>query len=1211
MTDFGLFGGIGHTMENIRSTIEIGKNLCDLTGPWVGYHNNLDTNMETLKRKTEQLNGRNNDINVEVNYAEQRSRKKRRVEVERWQEYVRRITADVQTLEKQEQEVRGLKNAFKRARLGQRVADKIEEVKKLYENGEFSNSLLIDDPTCGHVIPTAESLAEPTSVRNREKIWNFLMDDAVRKIGVHGMGGVGKTTIMKSINNQLLFGTSTFSDVIWVTVSKAFDIKNLQRQIAKKLNIDLSDNEDELRSASEIHNMLSQKKRYLLILDDLWKEFPLENMGIPEPTRDNRCKLVLTTRSLDVCTKMNCRPVEIELLTEEEALNLFMNNVKEHQTMLTTEVEEIANEVAKKCARLPLAIVVMAGCMRGVNDIREWRSARNVQWLLDKEGLFEQLKFSYSRLKDEQEQHCFLYCALYPEDHDIDREKLIEYWIAEGLISEMNSIEAMFDEGHSILNKLIKTCLLVKSILYGRECVKMHDLIRDMALKITSASPRFIVRAGEGLKRVPHKDWSEDLERISLMWNHIEELPSEPPNCPRLITFLFQGNMSKELRIQNSFFLYMPRLKVLDLSNTNIESLPDSISMLENLHQLLLNGCRQLKNVPSLEKLKVLEHFELANSQIEKVPQGIEELVNLRKLELLWNYKLKYVPSLEKLKELEHFQLTGSQIEEAPQGIEELVNLKKLILWSNLCLKYVPTLEKLKALEHFELSESQIEEAPQGIEELVNLRELRLRENRKLKYVPSLEKLKALEHFQLTGSQIEEAPQGIEELVNLRELRLRENRNLKHVPSLEKLKALEHFELIHSHIEEVPRGIEEFVNLRKLELSDYELGMSPCRKLCRLTPLHYLEIQETKVKVSAEELLCLKQLRVLKAQFHNGQELTKYVKSAQCKSLEKYSLKVGIVDESNFDTEKEKLTCRYYNESLSSIGVDVVVLPSNIRELYIKRWHNHISLSDIHSLRDARDLGTFKIEECDGLESIFSSSSCFSKDYQIPLTTIEGLWFWNLPNFRALFDRVVPPHNISFNLKRLELWQCPKMENIFSALLLHNFPNLEELQVQSCKNVEEIIVEVETSDRWGHREDDGDTITLPNLKILCLHDLRRLESIYKGIMVCESLLQILISNCPMLRRLPISLHMNEDGEQATTPTALQIISGEKEWWESLEWDNPLTKTTLQPFYSNPYYSEELEEREEEEEEEEEKKRLNLLNCEEEEETESLERNEIE
>ncbi|KAF5951873.1 hypothetical protein HYC85_009817 [Camellia sinensis] len=86
--------------------------------------------------------------------------------------------------------------------------------------------------------------------------------------------------------------------------------------------------------------------------------------------------------------------------------------------------------------------------------------------------------------------------------------------------------------------------------------------------------------------------------------------------------------------------------------------------------------------------------------------------------------------------------------------------------------------------------------------------------------------------------------------------------------------------------------------------------------------------------------------------------------------------------------------------------------------------------------------------------------------------------------------------------------------------------------------------------------------------MLHLEELPRLKSIYKGIMVCESLQEIRVYKCPMLRRFPISLHMSEDGEQASAPPALRIISGEEEWWESLEWDNPLTKTTLQPFFSS-------------------------------------------
>ncbi|CAL5377778.1 unnamed protein product [Camellia sinensis] len=120
------------------------------------------------------------------------------------------------------------------------------------------------------------------------------------------------------------------------------------------------------------------------------------------------------------------------------------------------------------------------------------------------------------------------------------------------------------------------------------------------------------------------------------------------------------------------------------------------------------------------------------------------------------------------------------------------------------------------------------------------------------------------------------------------------------------------------------------------------------------------------------------------------------------------------------------------------------------------------------------------------------------------------------------------------------------MESIFPALLLQNFPNLEELRVYECENVEEIIVEVETSDRGGHCEDDGNTITLPNLKKLYLQNLPRLKSIYKGIMVCESQQANYILHYPMLRRLAISLHMNEDGEQASAPPALQRIRGEEE-----------------------------------------------------------------
>ncbi|KAK9269582.1 hypothetical protein L1049_001358 [Liquidambar formosana] len=507
------------------------------------------------------------------------------------------------------------------------------------------------------------------------------MNEEIISIGVYGMGGVGKTAIITHIHNQLL---ETFDHVYWVTVSQESNVRKLQNNIAKAVRLDLSDKQDERQRAAKLNRELKKKLKFVLILDDMWKDIPLEDVGIPVGV--NAGKVIVTSRSLEVCRRMNCKPnIKVKPLPKGEAWELFMEKFG-RETVLAPEVEKIAESIANECAGLPLAIITTARSMRGVDDICEWRNALNdlrelTRGLIDMEGeVFNLLKFSYDRLNDEKLQQCLLYCALFPEDYNIQREYLIMCWIAEGLVDEMKTRQAEFDRGHALLNKLENVCLLERpTSADGKLCIKMHDVIRDMALNIARVNPQFMVKAGVQLMQLPdERGWSENLDRVSFMHNNIEgRLPYISPKCPKLRTMMLQSNGIKE--IPNLFFVYMQNLEVLDLSqNKSIKRLPDSISNLEKLRALLLNGCQNLMSIPSLAKLTELRELDLEHTKIKELPHGTEKLANLKRLDLPLAYGTAFVFPSGVLSKLFRLQSLRFVLFTDDLHVEEISRLKQM-----------------------------------------------------------------------------------------------------------------------------------------------------------------------------------------------------------------------------------------------------------------------------------------------------------------------------------------------------------------------------------------------------------------------------------------------------------------------------------------------------------------------------------------------------
>ncbi|XP_034891448.1 probable disease resistance protein At1g61300 [Populus alba] len=513
------------------------------------------------------------------------------------------------------------------------------------------------DAIKGDAVPTTKLVGR--AFEDHEKtIWSWLMHDEVSTIGIYGMGGVGKTALVKHIFDQLRERRDSFCDVYLTTVSQDTSISRLQNSITKRIGLDLSNEGEELYRALYLSEELMKKQKWVLILDDLWKAIELHKVGVPIQAVKG-CKLILTTRLEKVCQQMDTQhKIKVSPILEEEAWTLFIERLG-HQMALSPEVEQIAKSITKECAGLPLGIITMAGTMKGFEDIHEWSNAledlRESRVRKDdmEPDVFHILRYSYNHLSEAVVQQCFLYCALFPEDFEILREDLIAYLIDEGVIKGLKSREAEFDKGHSMLNKLESAYLLEGEIYGGRRYVNMHDLIRDMAIQIQLENSQGMVKAGARLRELPDaEEWTENLTRVSLMNNQIKEIPyNHSPSCPSLSTLLLRGN-SKLQFIADSFFEQLRGLKVLDL------------------------------HVPSLEKLRALRRLDLSCCcALEKMPQGMECLCNLRCLRMTGCGEKEFPRGLlPKLSHLQVFELDnrGGQYASITVKGKEVACLRKL-----------------------------------------------------------------------------------------------------------------------------------------------------------------------------------------------------------------------------------------------------------------------------------------------------------------------------------------------------------------------------------------------------------------------------------------------------------------------------------------------------------------------------------------------------
>lgn len=652
------------------------------------YVKDLSENVEGLIKVSRLLENKRKDLEREV---EEASGKRMRPthQVQSWLSEEAEVLSEINSIKSQFDA--GNSSYMSRFHLGRRAVKLLNNARDLDNRGIFHQVVARSLPPKVMEMPTESTTGQSTTEQTMKEIWDHIHGSENSIICVHGMGGIGKTTLMKAINNKLS-GTEDFDVVIWVTVSKDFNFEQVQEEIMDRLGLEIREGDKKERRCAKLLEML-RRKRYLLILDDLWEMISLDEVGIPKPINQNGSKIAITTRFVEVCNEMEADvKIKMKTLSEAEAWNLFVAKVGD--VVLDPHIQSHAKDVVAECDGLPLAIIVVGRAMRGKKKEELWQSAlralrASVPEIPGMEPqVFRPLKLSYDYLEDEKIKMCFLYCSLFPEDFEIKINRLVRYWIMEGFVENVDYLADAFNKGHHIAERIKDANLLEEVYVNDKYYVKMHDLLRDLAIWITSTSPsnhgpKFMVKSGIKLHEPPKVEKWTEVDRISLMMNDIRDIPFEP-DCPNLVSLLMNENLCLT-GIPSSFFEAMQSLQVLDLSKTSIQQLTFSSSSLLNLRALNLRECTKLKQVPSLGLLKELQFLDLKHSGIAVLPQDFEHLVKLKRLNLS-RTPLKKIPrdALSRFLSMESLLMSGTSINWAKENEQKHVNCATLHELSNL-----------------------------------------------------------------------------------------------------------------------------------------------------------------------------------------------------------------------------------------------------------------------------------------------------------------------------------------------------------------------------------------------------------------------------------------------------------------------------------------------------------------------------------------------
>ncbi|OIT22736.1 PREDICTED: putative late blight resistance protein homolog R1C-3 [Nicotiana attenuata] len=534
------------------------------------------------------------------------------------------------------------------------------------------------------MLPTTIELSSQPMVGIEEEE-QVLMDkilggtDQLSVVAIVGVPGLGKTTLAKKLYTHENI-VNRFDVRSWCCVSQIYDKKRLLLELLGYefgRHVEIERSEDEL--ILQVQRCL-EKKRYLVVIDDVWSTAIWDDLVSCFPDNNKKSRIIITTRLdhqlLSSSVKMFCYTHHLSFLAKDKSWLLLQKTVFKEEFGCHQELEEIGKKIAKSCAGLPLAVILIGNLLARLDKKRGYwtkvakRLIASAKVAGEGEWYMDIIELNYKNLPHYLKP-CFLYFGLFLEDEEVSVKKLIRMWVAEGFVQSNGVKIAEFVAMDYLIDLIASNLVMVaqRFPLGGIKSVRLHDLVLDFCLS-KAKEENFLLKVDRSLALDPATSSSaSDLQRFFVcckMQHFIKWLhPTQHihtfrlyPHSNEMNKFIPSGAFSSDL--------FKSSLTVLDLENVVIEA-------------------SALEDITSLIRLRYLAVF----GNFSEIPPAILNLINLETLAARPKSGTLTLPgSMWDMINLKHVDISEGEVHFNGVGAEkeDVIELEKLESFSKVVL---------------------------------------------------------------------------------------------------------------------------------------------------------------------------------------------------------------------------------------------------------------------------------------------------------------------------------------------------------------------------------------------------------------------------------------------------------------------------------------------------------------------------------------------